>query len=73
MRVTTRDPMTGNEVSSLDKAPFVVEGEGNGALKIYFESDQTRQDYLAIEPRIPQACSLNLYNTFADNEIILWD
>lgn len=73
MRVTTRDPMTGNEVSDLDNAPFVLEGKGKGALKIYFESEQTRQEYLEIEPRIPQACSLNLYRTFEDDETILWD
>ncbi len=73
MRVTTRDPMTGNEVRDPDHAPFVLEGEGDGALKIYFESDLTRQDYLAIKPRVPQPCSLNLYRTFENDETILWD
>ncbi len=49
MRITTTDPMTLNEVIEVDKAPFLIEGEGPNAIKIYFESEQNREDYLAIE------------------------
>ena len=73
MRVTTRDPMTGNDVTSRKHAPFVVEGEGNGALKIYFESEQNKREYLEISARTPEACSIMLYKQIEDDENILWD
>jgi len=46
MIVTTIDPVTGNKVTDLDHHPFVVEGDGVAAMKIYFESGYTRQAYL---------------------------
>lgn len=49
MRTTTLDPMTLNDVTDLEHAPFVVEGEGEQAIKIYFESEQNRTDYLNLE------------------------
>lgn len=73
MRVTTRDPITGNDVADRDTAPFVTEGSGENALKICFESEHSRREYLKILPRTPTACSLGLYKTFEDDECILWD
>lgn len=73
MRVTTRDPMTGNDVKNPATAPFVLEGQGEGALRIHFESEETRQEYLAILPRTPELCSIRLYRTIEDDENILWD
>jgi hypothetical protein len=73
MRVTTRDPMSGNDVPDPAGAPFVMEGLGEGALKICFESEENRRAYLAIEPRVPEACSIRLYRGFQDDESILWD
>jgi len=49
MRITTTDPMSLNDVTDLDNAPFIVDGEGENAIKIYFESEQNRDDYLAME------------------------
>ena len=49
MLVTTRDPMTGREVTDLASAPFIIEGRGDSALKIYFESEQSRQAYIDVE------------------------
>jgi len=49
MRTTTTDPMTLNDVTDLDNASFVIEGEGDNAIRIYFESEQNRDDYLAME------------------------
>jgi hypothetical protein len=49
MRVTTLDPMSLNDVTDLDNAPFVIEGEGDNAMKIYFESEQNRTEYLEME------------------------
>ena len=48
MLTTTRDPISMNDVTDLEHAPFVVEGTGDSALKIYFESEETRRQYLDI-------------------------
>lgn len=73
MRVATKDPITGNDVADRDAAPFVVEGQGHGTLKIYFESEESKQEYLDILPRKPEECSLRLYTIIEENETILWD
>jgi hypothetical protein len=65
--------MTGNDVKNPATAPFVLEGQGEGALRIHFESEETRQEYLAILPRTPELCSIRLYRTIEDDENILWD
>jgi len=49
MIVETTDPITGNDVKDLDHAPFIVDGE----LKIYFESEESKQAYLDIEVENP--------------------
>lgn len=46
MIVTTIDPVTGNKVTDLEHHPYVVEGSGVAATKIYFESEKTRKQYL---------------------------
>ena len=46
MITTTLDPITLNDVKDTENAPYIIEGEGSGALKIYFESEETRQAYL---------------------------
>lgn len=46
MIVSTLDPITLNDVTDLDNAPYVLEGEGNGAIKVYFESESNKQEYL---------------------------
>ncbi len=49
MRTTTLDPMSLNDVTDLENAPFVIEGEGENEIKIYFETMQNRDDYLNME------------------------
>jgi hypothetical protein len=49
MITTTVDPISMNEASDLENAPFVIEGEGDHAIKIYFESERNRQEYLEID------------------------
>ncbi len=73
MRVTNRDPMTGDEVQDRSNSPFVLEGAGDGALTIDLESQDSRLAYLAIAPRVPEACSIRLYRRTQDDETILWD
>ena len=49
MIVTTTDPITGREITNPEQHPFLVEGEGVYALKIYFESEATKLAYLESE------------------------
>lgn len=53
MIVTTTDPVTGKEVSNPESHPFLVEGEGEYALKIYFESEATKRAYLETQDDLP--------------------
>ncbi len=53
MRIETTDPITGNTIRDPAGHPFVVEGSGDGALKIYFESEESRRMYLEIEVEHP--------------------
>ena len=49
MRTTTLDPMSLNDVTDLENAPSIIEGKGDNAIKIYFETTQNRDDYLNME------------------------
>jgi len=42
-----------NDVPDPTHHPFVVEGEGDNALKIYFESEETKQAYMDLEVEHP--------------------
>ena len=48
MIITTLDPISLNDVTDTENAPFIIEGEGDSALKIYFECEENRLEYLAI-------------------------
>ncbi len=62
MIVTTIDPVTGNKVTDLEHHPFVVEGGGVAALKIYFESEDTRRTYLMAQPDDPSLYEDSIQN-----------
>ncbi len=53
MRVSTTDPITLRDVPDPERHPFVIEGEGDAAIKIYFESEDTKREYLAIQVEHP--------------------
>ena len=53
MIVTTIDPVTGTKVTDLEHHPFVVEGSGMTAFKIYFESEDTKRAYIMAHPGDP--------------------
>lgn len=53
MRVSTTDPITLQDVRDLDKAPYIIEGSGDNALKIYFESEENKKAYLGIDVEHP--------------------
>ena len=65
MIVQTTDPMTGNDVADLENAPYVVEGTGDSALKIYFESEESKRSYLEVETKGPDADIISTYNKTA--------
>jgi len=46
MNIYTLDPITLNDVTDLENAPYVIEGEGDKAIKIYFESVENKCEYL---------------------------
>ena len=62
MIITTTDPIFGNDVTDTENTPFVVEGSGNQALQIYFESEANKAIYLEIETKTPQGVLLDAYN-----------
>lgn len=69
MRITTTDPMTGNDVTDLANAPFLIEGEGAQGLKIYFESEVSKQEYLEFTATaVSEKPPIEAYNRAADNE-----
>ena len=45
---TTIDPISGHEVSNLETAPCVYEGDGDNGIEIYFETEEDRQIYLGL-------------------------
>ena len=53
MIITTTDPITGEEIGNPEFKPFVIEGTGHLAIKIYFESEETRRQYLDIAGEEP--------------------
>jgi hypothetical protein len=44
--ITTTDPVTGEQLHNLTAKPFIIEGRGRLAVKIYFESEETRLSYI---------------------------
>jgi hypothetical protein len=51
MRISTLDPISMNDVKDTETAPYVIDGD----LKIYFESEENKKEYLGI----PVHASLN--------------
>ena len=61
-RIETRDPITGRDVQDLSNKPYVVTGNQKNDLIIYFESEETKQQYLAIAIERPIEHRINLDN-----------
>ncbi|MGD8591789.1 MAG: hypothetical protein PVF82_03100 [Gammaproteobacteria bacterium] len=51
---TTTDPITLRDVSDIEDHPCIYEGDGENGIEIYFENDQTRSDYVSLEPHDPK-------------------
>ena len=69
MITATIDPISMNDVTDLANAPYVIEGEGDTALKIYFESEENKQEYLNIPVHGSEDMSglKDIYDDMADN------
>ena len=71
MNIHTLDPMTLNDVTDLENAPYLIEGKGDSAIKIYFETEQNKTDYLEIEMHGSDGSSgsalKNIFNEMAEN------
>lgn len=53
MRIERTDPITGHTLTELEGHPFVMEGVGPNALKIYFDDEASRKAYLDIMTEHP--------------------
>lgn len=62
MRIQTTDPINGKDVTVTERTPFVVEGSGEDALKIYFNSDENRRVYLDVETEALGGHSVEVFN-----------
>ncbi|MBT8439263.1 MAG: hypothetical protein KJO91_06010, partial [Gammaproteobacteria bacterium] len=51
MRISTLDPISMNDVNDIANAPYVIEGRGSNALKIYFKTKPINQS-ISIYPCI---------------------
>jgi hypothetical protein len=69
MITVTLNPVTVCDVSDLEHAPFDIEGIGSGEMKIYFESEANRQEYLGIEihGRLNSDNLNRIFDEMADN------
>lgn len=69
MMTFTRDPITLNDVVNLAEAPFLIEGKGQGQVKIYFESEANKQAYLDTETHggVRSAGLKQIFDAMADN------
>lgn len=54
MRIETAAPIAGVTIREPQGHPFVIEGEGGGALKISFENEDSKKAYLEIETEHPE-------------------
>lgn len=69
MMTVTRDPVSLNDVRDLDSAPFLVEGSAPNQLKIYFESEANKHEYLGTESHagVNSSGLKRIFDDMADN------
>ncbi len=69
MRISTLDPISMHDVHNIDSAPYVIEGTGPNALKIYFESETNKAEYLDIPLHTANSTITAAYAQCADSDI----
>ena len=55
MRTCTTDPISGIDVRNLACAPYVIEGRGQDAVKIYFECQRNKAEYQGLDSEYVEA------------------
>ena len=64
MIVSTTDPITLVDVQNPESHPFVIEGDGDNMLKIYFDNEENRLAYLGSPTACPEeGFEINLDNS----------
>lgn len=67
MIISTTDPVSLVYVQNPELHPFVIEGEGDAALKIYFENEENRAIYLGLKDEYSdEEIETNLENPVKD-------
>ncbi|MCG6870604.1 MAG: hypothetical protein LJE91_18295 [Gammaproteobacteria bacterium] len=61
-RISTCDPITGQEIDDLEGKPYIVESGSSEDLVIYFESDATKREFMNIPVEHPIDHHVNLDN-----------
>lgn len=61
-RVETTDPITGRDITDLTGKPYIVDRGSEKELVIYFESEDSRRQFLEIPVEHPIEHRLNLDN-----------
>lgn len=69
MRISTLDPISMNDVIDTDTAPYVIEGAGPDALKIYFENEANKAEYIDIPLHTSNPTLSAAYALCADSDI----
>ncbi len=69
MQISKLDPISMKSVSDTDHAPYVCEGDGPNALKIYFESEANRAEYLGIQAHGANTTLPQAYAPVANSDI----
>lgn len=61
-RIETTDPITGHDIADLSGKPYVVHSGANEDLVVYFESEDSKRQYMEIPVEHPIEHRLNLDN-----------
>ena len=65
MQKLTIDPMTGNEVTDLNNAYCIIDGVGDDAVKIYFESEESLKEFIEFRKDDEPESSVKSYEKIA--------
>ena len=63
MLISTLDPISMNHVSDTDTAPYVIDGDGPHALKIYFENEINKAKYV----NMPLQSAVGMQSLYSDS------
>ena len=68
MITATTDPITSHKIKEFDNAPYIVEGKGPHALKIYFENEASKLEYLSSPLHSPDDSRFDGYAKSGDSQ-----